>query len=118
MTNTELDHAAALARNIMRSTRTWDPENEPTALEWTEWFRGLLPQNAEIVAHYLLLRMAAQDQCFIADHTGSIRDLENVIGRVQEDNRRLRAQLLRFGSSRQDQPGGASALHPREQDQR
>lgn len=102
MSNNAMDRAAENAQAVMRSTRTWEPGLEPTARQWSAWFRSLTAENAECVAYYLLLRMAAEDQCFVADHTGSIRDLESVIGRVQAENRRLRAQLLQhLGPARQ-----------------
>lgn len=96
MNKDALDRAAYNAQEIIRETRTWNPETEPAPVEWATWFRGLPLVDAECVAYYLLLRMASDDQCFIADHAGAIKALESAIGTTQAENRRLRAELLRL----------------------
>lgn len=93
MNNEEMDQAGRDAQAVLRATRTWDPETEPTPEEWAFWFQGLQPGNAIVMARYLLLRMAAEDQCFVADHARVIRELESAIGRVQAENRKLVNQL-------------------------
>lgn len=78
-------------QEIIRRTRTWVPEVEPTAEEWVRWFRRLDPDSAQMVAGYMLERQREDAQCFLLNHVEMIRALELEVAGLRKAMRDQRA---------------------------
>lgn len=77
-------------RLIIETTRTWPANTEPTAEEWSTWFRNLDPASAETVAEYMLDRQRQDAQCYLKGHVDTIATLEQEILRLRPFEQRAK----------------------------